>query len=74
MIYATKTDKNMYCYYDYDANLGGFVLESEWKDFMDSHDVCLLEGTYPLKKVETYVYSKSIEKEFEKEFDHEWTK
>jgi hypothetical protein len=74
VIYAVKTDKNMYCYYDYDANLGGFVLESEWKDFMDSHDVCLLEGTYPLKKVETYVYSKSIEKEFEKEFDHEWTK
>lgn len=74
MIYAVKTDKDIYCYYDYDVNKGGYVTEKNWKDFTDSHDVCLFEGTYPLKKVESYLYAKSIEKEFERELEKDRTK
>jgi len=61
MIYAVKTDNDMYCVYDYERNVGTFVLAGKFDEYAKDKDIKVLKGKHGIKGVERYLYNVAVE-------------
>ncbi len=65
MIYIAKTNYDLYAYYDYDENIGGYFFSDEFDDFVSNKNFVLVDTQLPVKKVERFLVNYAIENELE---------